>query len=682
MALDLILDSLTRSVSEGILGENKQPKPLADASGYKLSAIGLAPVATTFRHSVAKTQPELTAAQRSGTGVLRLTSRRHLIQGVAETAETGCRQLFLFWPDGPDRQISVFRSCAAKYSSAVIVGHECPPAFPPQTGIPSNMRQARRQSRKPERRRMETAVLTLLSLACALAVSGCASMGLSDTFLSETQSPFEKPSTIRSQNSTASDDESPSTSVAADYSPLQASAGSTISSSGGSNTAIGVVPVYASGHSFVQHRARLGKPIPLPDSSRKPSKIRDEHSIDGDTNLATTLQPPVVGSGTNETTAASQRPWHQPDESGSALRPEAPESAGGTQLQLDENATDDATVDDTTTENETSTAKEPTVLDKLRGLYIPRRDESISKRNRKSTPRWTNPFGLLRDPEAETVDAIIGATTPLPSPAEAAVAGTEPIDTTAGVPGSEALLEPLIAQMEKEFAQWPTLPNGNARNEVEWRRRQTDLRMLYLIAGRSAESIRVIESLPEKEQEFWQSMMLAMESYRRSDDSAARAEQLTETLEYVRTASRQLQPLSTMKIRRLNFCNRIDGFGSFSVFPTSDFNAGQPLLLYAEIENYRSELTSDSRYRSEFAAMIEFFREGETEPIATRTIRLPEIEDLCSAERTDYFQSYELTVPSLSPGKYTLRLRVRDQLSLQTATSELPFEIRPLGSQQ
>ena len=34
---------LTRSVSEGILGENKQPKPLADASGYKVSAIGRQP---------------------------------------------------------------------------------------------------------------------------------------------------------------------------------------------------------------------------------------------------------------------------------------------------------------------------------------------------------------------------------------------------------------------------------------------------------------------------------------------------------------------------------------------------------------------------------------------------------------------------------------------------------------
>ena len=44
MALSLNLDSLTRSVSEGILGENKQPKPLADASGYKVSTIGLTPL--------------------------------------------------------------------------------------------------------------------------------------------------------------------------------------------------------------------------------------------------------------------------------------------------------------------------------------------------------------------------------------------------------------------------------------------------------------------------------------------------------------------------------------------------------------------------------------------------------------------------------------------------------------
>ena len=54
MAIDLILDSLTRSVSEGILGENKQPKPLANASGYKLSFIGLKPVIPQNEHGQVK----------------------------------------------------------------------------------------------------------------------------------------------------------------------------------------------------------------------------------------------------------------------------------------------------------------------------------------------------------------------------------------------------------------------------------------------------------------------------------------------------------------------------------------------------------------------------------------------------------------------------------------------------
>ena len=643
------------------------------------------------------------------------------------------------------------------------------------------MRQARRQSRNPEQRRMATAVLRLLILACALAVSGCASMGLSDTLLSDAGSSFEMPSTIRSQNSAASDHESRSTSVAADYSPLQASAGSANSSILDGNTAIGVVPVYAGGHAFVQRRARLGKPIPLPDKAETLSeKGSDPLRQDGNTNIIksppkgqtpfriaingngisqTSILPSAGRSKPQDTLAGSQGPVQQHDaantienvtarpsevnfgsagwqgisepnaadtsaksktaedqdeafateggwnrdpgqtspqspsvakeltnnppgeESGLNSSLGLPQSTVGLRSQPDENSTDDTTTGDTTADTGAATAKEPTVLDRLRG-YIPRREEIISERNRKSTRRWTDPFGLLRDREPETVDADVGATTPLPAPTEAAIPATESVDTTEAAQGSEALLEPLIAQVEQELAQWPTLPNHEPQNEVEWRRRQTDLRMLYLIAGRSAESIRVIESLPEKEQEFWQSMMLAMESYRRSDESAAREEQLTETLEYVRTASRQLQPLSTMKIRRLNFCNRIDGFGSFSVFPTSDFNAGQPLLLYAEIENYRSEITTNGQYRSEFAARIEFFREGETEPIADREIRLPKIEDLCSTERTDYFQSYDLTVPSLSPGRYILRLHVKDQLSLQTAMTELPFDIRPLGSQQ
>ena len=46
MPLTLVSDSTTRSVSEGLLAENKQPQPLADASGYKVSAIRNCPASS------------------------------------------------------------------------------------------------------------------------------------------------------------------------------------------------------------------------------------------------------------------------------------------------------------------------------------------------------------------------------------------------------------------------------------------------------------------------------------------------------------------------------------------------------------------------------------------------------------------------------------------------------------
>lgn len=599
------------------------------------------------------------------------------------------------------------------------------------------MCQALRQSRTPEQRRVKLTVSILLLLTWALIVPGCASLGLSDRLVSDAHSVPDESSTIRSQDSAEFKESGEHASkVAADYSSLKSGKSSFNSPADSQTSARGVIPVIASGHAFVQRRAKLGKPIPLPDHEESPvsghtesraghpdlrtsdPKAKHEAAHRRLTEKQTGLgfgtagwqpipDPSAESNGTTNVDRARQikssllgdgwtaEPLDSPEErSASAtdvIGAQQEEPANALNRSIDSSLSENAMPHNTIADNETTEAsadqgqaiaKEPTVLDRLRGLYTPRRDEAALERSRKANRRWTDPFGLMRDRESDTSDAGVGATSPLQVIAEPTLATIDKQSANFDIVDSETLLEPLIAGLEQELEQWPRLQSGKPQNETGWRLRQTDLRMLYLIAGRSAESMRFIESLPEKEQEFWQSMMLAMESYRGKSDPGSRAEQLTETLEYVRTASRQLQALSTMKIRRMNFCDRIDGFGSFSPFPGSDFNAGQPLMLYAEIENYKAELTTDGHYRSEFTAMIEFFREDETEPIASRTIRLPEIEDLCSTERTDYYQSYELTVPSLSPGRYTLRLRVRDQLSLQTATSDLTFDIRPLGTSQ
>lgn len=319
---------------------------------------------------------------------------------------------------------------------------------------------------------------------------------------------------------------------------------------------------------------------------------------------------------------------------------------------------------------DSATAAEPSMMDRFRNLYAPRSEEA-AERQRKSARRWTDPFGLLteREEPTETTEAGPEVMADLPSAVEADAGGTD-----RGIPSlPSTTLEQCIAELEEELRQWPGAGDGRPARAAEWRRRQTDLRMLYAIAGRTAESVRIIDSLPAEEQEFWQAMMMATNHYRRADDQVPRAEQLAEVVSQVRTAARHLQPLAKLDLYRLQFCSRIDGFGNVTEFPTSDFEPGQRLLLYAGLRNFRSERTSEGRYRTEFAAVIEFLREEDGEVV--ETIRLPEIPDECDEERTDYFQSFELTAPALE-GTWFVRIRISDQLGRQTAESQLKLTIR------
>ena len=324
-----------------------------------------------------------------------------------------------------------------------------------------------------------------------------------------------------------------------------------------------------------------------------------------------------------------------------------------------------------------STPAEPGMLDRFRALYAPRnpstpkaelapRTDDATERLRRQMLRWSDPFGLLK--ERETVGGG-GASAEL----EKSVSAAPEIPELPATVRPLTSLDSVIEALEQELREWPGAASGRPERLEEWRRRQTDLRLLYGVAGRSADAARVIEGLPREEQEFWQSLMLAMNQYRATGTEADRTEQLTETLAQLRAATRHLQPLSRLEIYRLQFCTRIDGFGNAAAFPTSDFEPGQRLLLYAGVRNFRSELTGDGRYRSEFAAIVEFLREEDGEVL--ERIRLPQIPDECDEERTDYFQSFELTAPVLE-GNYIVRLHLRDQLTRQTTEARLRMTIR------
>ena len=531
-------------------------------------------------------------------------------------------------------------------------------------------------------------VIGLLVYATGLCC-GCASPGLMSASLHEAAGIHEETSTIRSQDSPLANEwaDAPVGSFPAPT-PKVTQLKNNARGVGSGNTVSGP----AAGHSFAQPKARLGRPIvgagpaivpaePSADAiTAERPELPQRSSPDTRTSLPrSALWEPVPGN------SATRSPSPDPSAANSSSHALPLAMSGG--FPVPERTAPSVPVSSDTREvpltnaeasapdvSETETpAVAPTMLDRLRGLYNPRIDENTDKL-KKQIRRFPDPFGLLSD--WDSAEALIPPDNETPAGADGLKSADAAHPATANLGHSQnasSAVETAITELEQQLANWPRTPSGNPQQPLEWRQRQTDLRLLYMIAGRSAESVRVIEALPEEEQEYWQSLMLSMNQYRTAGEGTERTEQLTESLDHLRMAARKLRPLSQLAIRRMMLCGRIDGFGSVVEFPTSTFEPGQRILVYAELQNFQSELTPEGKYRSEFAAVLEFMREGDDEIVDS--IRIPQIEDLCDVERTDYFQSFELTLPALE-GKYLMRIRLRDQLSLQTAESQLEFTVQ------
>lgn len=471
------------------------------------------------------------------------------------------------------------------------------------------------------------------------------------------------------------------------------------------------------GHSFTQPKARLGRPILIPQTTasvlsssttdpESVSKIESgvESAADTVSNANTTGQNPWLSQEQNAWQALPDRrhsdtrmpetllngkkqsrsssvngngPQSTVPAVGSGISSESPPSITDTPIQTTNNEQPEVNGETANPESEPQpeqlAPQEPTMFDRLRGLYNPRVEENTDK-VRKQFLKIPDPFGLLKErdtPESSAAEIPNGVESPVePQTADLSTPAT---NNAMALQNPESAIVTAISELEKQLAEWPRKPSGKPQKPAEWRQKQTDLRLLYMIAGRSAESVRNIDSLPEGEQEFWQSLMLSMNRYRDTAEDSTRSEQLTESLDHLRTAARSLQPLSQLSIPRVMLCDRIDGFGRVVAYRTSNFEPGQRILVYAELQNFKSELTADGKYRAEFSATIEFMREGEDEVV--EEIKVPPIEDLCDVERTDYFQSFELTLPALE-GNYLMRIQLHDQLSRQKADSKLEFSVR------
>ncbi len=234
-------------------------------------------------------------------------------------------------------------------------------------------------------------------------------------------------------------------------------------------------------------------------------------------------------------------------------------------------------------------------------------------------------------------------------------------------------LQQLIPQIVDEVSKLEA--ESNDTEQLDYIANQVNLRMLYLIAGQQERSLEPIRVLEPADQEFWQQIFWAMVNYFDAQGMPDSSDRATETITQLKVAVQRLQEKSKLQLRNVAFCQIVNGYGNYDRFQRDHFSPGQKVLLYSEVENFRSELTSDGQYRTVLKSTVEIYRAGSGGG-AVKEFEFAPTEDLCRNQRRDYFHVYEFTIPpGISLGPHLIKLTVEDQLNRKVATYSLNFTV-------
>ena len=267
-------------------------------------------------------------------------------------------------------------------------------------------------------------------------------------------------------------------------------------------------------------------------------------------------------------------------------------------------------------------------------------------------------FTARRDPQA--------ALASLNDPLDGNVSGATQVSYEAPVASSEDAVAAAIRALEAVDA-------NAALGSQESTRKQIELRLLCLAAGRRDEALRPIPGMTAAEQEYWSSQLFALAAWLDTEKIPAADRRANEALAHLDAARGKLAELGGLQVRNPQFCTRVDGYGSFTKFKEYAFKPGQDVVLYVELDNFRCEST-DGGYRT---ALSSRYRILDSQSKQVTEHEFPAIEEVCQNRRRDYYISFRVTMPQrIYNGRHTLQLTVEDTLGKKVGQTSIEFTIQ------
>jgi hypothetical protein len=198
------------------------------------------------------------------------------------------------------------------------------------------------------------------------------------------------------------------------------------------------------------------------------------------------------------------------------------------------------------------------------------------------------------------------------------------------------------------------------------------LRVLYLAADRRDDALKPIPGIAASEQDFWTEQLYALATYLDTERLTDPARRSAEASRHLTRASARLGEASTLVVKNPAFCTEVSSYGVYTKFKEDSFKAGQAVILYTEVENFKSEETAKGFHtalRSSYQIL-----DAQGRRVAENDLALTE--EHCQNHRRDYFIRYFLSVPDrIYPGKYTLQLTIVDTLSQKIGQSSIEFTV-------
>lgn len=234
----------------------------------------------------------------------------------------------------------------------------------------------------------------------------------------------------------------------------------------------------------------------------------------------------------------------------------------------------------------------------------------------------------------------------------------------------EVQLSAAIEALERELAANAHSPDAQS---VDSQAMQARLRLLYLVAGRRDDALRPIAGLVPEQQEFWSKEVYGLAAWFDNDKQPIERRRMTESAMHLREAAQRLSEAGSLVVKNLHFCTEVKGYGIYSKFAKDEFKLGQEVLLYAEIENFRSRSTDKGFHTALKGAYQIFDKNGRR--IAEKELAIKE--EYCQNQRRDFFVPYFLWMPKLADdGTYTLKLTIEDVHRGEAAESTIDFVIK------